>query len=386
MAEKWSEAEIRKINSLSIDNLSKPIPSPSNSISENVNAILLGEKLFFDARLSGDKKTACASCHQPNRYFTDGKKNATSRSATDKVISRNTPSLIGGAYQDWFYWDGRRDSLWSQALTPLEAPEEMAGDRLSIVRLILDNKPYRKAYQEIFKDDQNIIVLNNLPDRASPYGNSDVQNAWHSLSSNQQKKINVIFSRVGKIIAAYERTLLPKKSKFDRYAQALNNKEVEKANSILTKQERNGLKLFIDDQRTRCLQCHNGPLFTNGGFHNIGTGRFKELPLDFGRSLGMRAVLIDEFNCLGVYSDAKAKDCSSIRYMNQDPHRRTEGAYKTPSLRGLKYTAPYFHDGRATSLVEVIEHYLSPKKDTEIVSLELNENEKSDIIYFLETL
>jgi cytochrome c peroxidase len=147
----------------------------------------------------------------------------------------------------------------------------------------------------------------------------------------------------------------------------------------------------MDKSRTQCLQCHNGPMLSNGGFHNIGSGNFTGELLDFGRVFGIRAVLTDEFNCLGPYSDAEPDDCQELTYLNTDSHVPLEGAFKVPSLRHLLQTAPYFHDGRFATLREVMEYYTTPPAfevvgPHELRELHLSEDEVSELVQFLGTL
>jgi cytochrome c peroxidase len=116
----------------------------------------------------------------------------------------------------------------------------------------------------------------------------------------------------------------------------------------------------VDEPKTRCLRCHNGPMLTNGGFHNVGTGTFGGERPDFGRAFGLRAVLLDEFNCVGPFSDARREACLELRFLNKDAHIPLDGAFKTPSLRNVSATAPYAHDGRFADLDQVLRHYNTP--------------------------
>ena len=97
----------------------------------------------------------------------------------------------------------------------------------------------------------------------------------------------------------------------------------------LTPDETAGLKLFIG--KAKCTNCHNGPLFTNGDFHNTGVPTPPKMPPDLGRADGIRKVLLDEFNCLGKYSDAGSGDCAELRYMDTDTTKYS-GAFKTPYI------------------------------------------------------
>jgi len=133
----FTEREQRILKSLSLDKLGSP-DSESNRVAFNEQAQQFGEQLFFEKKLSGNGDFSCASCHQRDKFFTDGIPVGIAAGAA----TRNTPALHGVAWQTWFYWDGRRDSLWSQALTPLEAAKEMASDRVTVTRVIARTPEY----------------------------------------------------------------------------------------------------------------------------------------------------------------------------------------------------------------------------------------------------
>jgi len=264
----WTKAEIRILRSLSLSAL-PPIPiSYSNRYADDPFARKLGEKLFFDSRLSGNRKLSCASCHHPDKYFTDGLSRGVGVSAT----GRNTPTVVGSAWLRWFYWDGRRDSLWSQALIPFEAPNEMGNSRLAVIRFIVEDAHYRQQYESLFSKFPRQLVTwlsNNQTFRhAGPLGDKKMKDNWYRIPQNVRKYINRVYTNIGKSIEAYERSLVPKETRFDRYVSFLLGDV--KAKVDISKRELKGIKLFIDANKTQCLQCHNGPLQTNNDFHNIG--------------------------------------------------------------------------------------------------------------------
>jgi cytochrome c peroxidase len=379
----WNKSELSILRSLSLSSL-PPLPvSKSNRFADHSQAQEFGQLLFFDERLSGDGKTSCASCHQPEKYFTDGLPRITS----DTTVGRNTPTIVASGWLRWFYWDGRRDSLWSQALIPFEAADEMASSRLAVTRIITQDKNYLRLYQSIFGKLPVSLLNKNLPEHAGPLGDADMRDKWHRLPKHVQQQINRVYSNLGKSIAAYERTLAPKPTRFDHYVDQLiddNKQTIE-----LTEQEIAGIKLFIDPQKTQCMQCHNGPLFTNGGFHNVGSGKFQGESLDFGRMLGLQAVLMDEFNCLGNYSDANPDECTTIKFLNRSNHIPLQGAFKTPSLRNALLTSPYFHDGRFNSLIEVMQFYNQPPTKNgphELKDLKLQDEQLVQLVAFLKLL
>ncbi|MEM9171228.1 MAG: cytochrome c peroxidase [Pseudomonadota bacterium] len=378
----WTASQQRILRSLSLGAATIP-RSDSNRFADHPRAAEFGRQLFFDASLSLDGSVSCASCHQPNRFFTDGRRVGVGIGTT----LRNTPTLVGSAWLRWFYWDGRRDSLWAQALIPFEAAEEMGGSRTAVVRSILASSSYRREYERLFGAIPLVLRSGPLPAHASPIGDAARQTAWYQLKPATQQAVNSMFANIGKAIAAYERTLNPEPTRFDRYVESLTNGATEDV--LLTDDELAGLALFIDASKTQCLQCHNGPMFTNQGFHNIGTGNLDGEAIDFGRMFGLQAVLMDEFNCVGAYSDATPEACVHLNYLNKTHHIPLTGAFKTPSLRNVMRSAPYFHDGRADDLRSVLEHYNRPPDNNgqhELKTLTLSVRELEQLEAFLGAL
>ena len=166
----WSDEQRATLRSLWLRNLGAPRADPTNRVSDDPRAIALGHRLFFDPGLSGNGDLSCASCHDPKRYFTDGR--VTGRGVA--TLERNTPSLVGVGYARWLFWDGRRDSTWSQALDPIEMPAEMNGNRIEVLRHIKGNSAYHAAYRELFG---TLPDLSGLPRRAGPVGSEAEQAA-----------------------------------------------------------------------------------------------------------------------------------------------------------------------------------------------------------------
>lgn len=351
----WTANEIEILRSLRIEGL-PPLPAdPANAVADDPATAKFGQQLFFDPRMSGNGGISCSTCHQPARRFTDGLKKGQAI-ATSK---RNTPSIVGAAYSPWLYWDGRRDSLWSQALSPLEDPAEHGGDRAQIVQLIGTDPLYRATYESLFGD---------FPD------------------PSDHESVNRVFANIGKSIAAYERLLMPGPSRFDAYVAIVTEAEQAAGQSILTDDEVMGLRLFIGE--AACTQCHNGPLFTNHEFHNTGVISFPGEVPDKGRVAGVREVLADPFNCIGPYSDDPERNCAELEYARSGPE--LVGAMRTPSLRNLGGTAPYMHKGQLETLGEVLQHYNGAPPamigHNEAKPLQLNDRELGQIEAFLGTL
>jgi cytochrome c peroxidase len=266
-SDRWSPAEIEALKALWIGSL-EPLPTdPTNRFADDPRAAEFGKRLFFDTRLSSNGKIACATCHVPDREFQDG----TPLAAGLGTTNRRTMPVTATAYSPFLFWDGRKDSLWAQALGPLESPVEHGGSREQYARTI--DKHYRADYERIFGALPSAI-------------------ASHESATG-------VFVNMGKAIAAYERQIQYGSSRFDAYVKALIEGGRAERN-VLTEAEIAGLRLFIG--KANCTQCHNGPLFTNQDFHNTGVPPRVSVPADHGHIAATKAVLADEFNCRSRWS------------------------------------------------------------------------------------
>jgi cytochrome c peroxidase len=285
----------------------------------------LGKQLFFDPRLSGSKQIACASCHDPDLAWADGR---TAAFGHDRQVGqRNTPSIMNAAYQSSQFWDGRVYSLESQARMPIVNEIEMHSSPDAIAAAVNDIAGYRAKFLEIFGVEE------------------------------------VDFDVIAKAIACFERTITSgERSDFDKFlkgdAKALSDSAVR------------GLHLFRT--AARCINCHNGPNFSDGQFHNIGLTYY-------GR----------KFEDLGRY--VVTKDSKDV------------GKFRTPGLRNVSRTGPLMHNG-FFELDGVLNLYnaggpkIEPKNDKERVDpkfpvksplikpLGLNQRDLADLKAFLESL
>ena len=381
-APEWTERELELMASLWLANLPALPPDPSNTVADDPRAAQLGHRLFFDPRLSGNGQVACATCHQPDLHYTDGRLKGRALGES----KRNTPSIVGTAYSPWLYWDGRKDSLWSQSLSPLEDPNEQGGNRVAIARLMARDAGYRRAYESLFGTIPDLSDTDRFPRAAAPVQGTELAAAWHDMDSRDRERITRVFVNVGKAIAAYERLLLPGTSRFDAYVAAMSAANGSLARAPLDADEAVGLRLFMGD--ARCIECHNGPLFTNNEFHNTGVlSSPGEIP-DRGRIDGVARVRADPFNCLSEYSDDPVKDCAELRFARTGSE--LTGALRTPSLRNLAPTAPYSHKGQTGSLREMVQHYNRARMamigHNEAKPLGLSRRERSQVEAFLNTL
>lgn len=294
--------------------IDRPAGLPSFSIpSDNPvtkGKVGLGKQLFFDRRLSIDNTVACVDCHHPDMGWADSRE--ASVGIEDQKGNRNSPPVLNAAYLHFLFWDGRSDSLEDQATKPITNPIEMGVESLDdLVKKISGIEGYRIQFEQVFDD-------------------------------------GVTSRNIGAALTAFERTLVAGDAPYDKFESG--------DKQALSESARRGMEVFFNEGH--CSACHSGPLFTDGGFHNIGVGQSGE-PVDTGR-----------FVVTGRKGDA--------------------GSFKTPSLRDVGRTAPYMHDGSLKTLREVVEFYnrggvANPQLDEEIYPLELTSQQKNDLIEFLKT-
>jgi len=377
--DQWTAKEREVLKSLSLASLG-PLPAdPSNRFADDARAAALGERLFSDARLSGNGKVSCATCHVPQRDFQDGTPLAHGVGTT----GRRTMPIAGTAHGAWFFWDGRTDSQWSQALGPLESAVEHGGSRTQYAHTIAAH--YRADYEAVFGP---LPSLAGLPAQAGPVADTAWRAAWTRIPAARQGEITRVYANIGKAIAAFERRVELVPTRFDRYVDAELAGRAHDSTSSLSDDEVAGLKLFVG--KANCVNCHNGARLTDDHFHNTGVPASSLVAaVDSGRSVGVRQALAAEFACTSKYSDATPDDCAELRFATTEGEELVR-AYKTPSLRGVAERAPYMHAGQIASLAEVIEHYdrapKAPFGHSELKPLELSEKERRQIEGFLRTL
>ncbi|TGR20547.1 MULTISPECIES: cytochrome c peroxidase [unclassified Mesorhizobium] len=374
----FSDAEKKTIASLALNTLPALKPDTTNRFADVPAAAALGSTLFFDVGMSRDGTVSCSTCHKIDRQFQDDLPQAVGVGRTN----RRTMPLAGVARDPWFFWDGRRDSLWAQALTPLENPLEQAGNRTAYAHYM--KARFGERYERIFGP---LPDFSGVPLNASPLGSDTEKAAWNAMSDAQRDAINSVYANIGKAIAAFERSIEPTPTRFDRFALDLATGAEPKGDAAFSREEILGLKLFIG--KANCVTCHNGPRFTDNGFHNTGVPPVAGLPADRGRVEAVAQVEADPFNCFGAYRDGEANACGELRFMVKDAPELVR-AYKTPSLRGAATRPPYMHAGQFSSLDEVVAHYAKAAPSVEGVSevhpLELSDRERAALVAFLKTL
>jgi len=373
----WSADEKAVIASMRLDAAGERPADPSNAYEARVDAAAFGRALFEDARLSRNGQVSCASCHAAERQFQDGRPLGQGL-GTGK---RRTMPVMGAERSPFLFWDGRKDSLWSQALGPLEDAAEHGGNRVRFVRLVQGH--YAQSYAQVFGP---LPTFGALPDDASPAGSEAERAAWAALPGRTRDDVNRVFANIGKAIAAYERQVTYGESRFDTYARATIEND-GRGQAALSLQEVRGLRLFLG--KGQCVTCHNGPLLTDHAFHNTGVPPLDPKSPDRGRADGVQRLLRDEFNCLGRYSDARPEQCGELHFVSTDDPALL-GAFRTPSLRNAAERPPYMHAGQFATLGEVIDHDARAPEaasgQTELKPLALDEHERGELIAFLRTL
>ncbi len=385
----FSAAEVRRI--LTMSPLPPPPEASTNRFADHPAAARLGQWLFFDQQFSIDGQVSCATCHLPEKAFTDGRTLA--RGQDD--LTRHTPSLFNVAYNRWFFWDGRADSLWAQALHPFEEEGEFGLTRLEVIRRVAADPELAVAYGKIFGPLPELSARAQELPAARPVWRDEEHpqsSAWASLGEDEAFRINVAFSNLGKAIAAYERLLISDQSPFDVFVAGLRAGDSKKMEALSVSAQR-GLQLFVGE--ARCRVCHHGPLLSDLEFHSIRIPPLtRELGKDQGRQKGMKRVLEDPFNGVGVYSDdPEGPAVDLLAYLQ--PRIRNRGEFKTPSLRNVAVTAPYMHQGQRKTLEDVLHHYSKMEEvfdpvpshfETILEPLHLTEDQTNDLLEFLGSL
>ena len=371
------ERLLAEARSLSLASLEPLAPDATNRWADDRAAARLGRRFFFDPRFSSNGQVSCATCHDPRKDFQDGVPLAKGVGIT----GRRTMPIAGTAHSPFLFWDGRKDSQWSQALGPLESPVEHGGSRTQYAHVV--QASYREDYERVFGA---LPDLRRLPARAGPVADPEARRAWEAMSTKEREAVTEVFVNVGKAIAAYERRVEFRPARFDRFV-AEWQRTGSMPRTLLDAQERAGFELFVG--KANCTQCHNGPLFTNNEFHNTGVPARAGSPPDRGRVEGIAGVRSDEFNCRSRWSDAKPHECGELAFL-APASAPAERAFKVPSLRNVSRRGPYMHAGQMTTLREVLDHYnrapASPAGHSELKPLGLGAAELGQLEAFLRTL
>ncbi len=315
-----------------------PIPTDNPMSAEKVE---LGKKLFWDARLSGNGATPCLICHFPAIGWGDGQ--AISRGYAGTKHWRNSQTILNSAYYNKLFWDGSVTSLEAQAPSAAEGAIAGNGDPAMMEMRLRFIPEYVKEFLRVFGIEQPRIT------------------------------------QAYQAIAAFQRTIVsdPKKVPFDRYANG--------DKKALSEQALRGFGLF--NGKASCIACHNGPLASDQKFYALGVPEPEEFKTDPLYQITHRWQQYQRGVTEKDYRDADRD--AGLYYVTKNP--KDAGKFRTPSLRELKYTAPYMHNGAFATLKDVAAFYnrgggQGPNKTPLMRPLKLSEQEMSDLIAFLESL
>ncbi len=338
---------------------------PTNAVADNAAAAALGKRLFFDKHLSTDATIACASCHDPAHGFSDPK--PFSVGVRGQLGGRHAMPITAVGFQAFTLWDGRADSVWAQPIKAIENPKEMDLTRLELARVVATN--YRAEYEALFGA---MPPLDQTPVRGKP---GMVE--WDGLPETIRNDVDEVAANVGKALEAYERTVTCSDTRFDQWVRG----EV-----TLTTQEMNGAQSFVAH---RCARCHDGPAFSDGKFHNIGVPS-----TDVGRSGGIPQLLADSFNGAGLFSDDLA--AGQVKPAAAATETGTEGAFKTPRLRGAGQRTFFGHASHQETLRGFIADIYRGGRggrdvtvgtlDPQMQGVAVPNDELDDLVAFLHTL
>ncbi len=261
--------EWREMAPVAVPDLQKTVPYAM---------LRLGIRLFYDPALSRSGSISCASCHRPDHAFAD--KLAVTPGHEGRLGNRNAPSLVGVSHATSLFWDGRSPTLEQQALMPIADPNEMAMSLTELADKLAAIPGYREDFQRAYGDPE------------------------------------ISLARIQTALASYQRTLVPKTTRFDDFlrgqTQALNDKELL------------GLHLFRT--KAQCMTCHHGPALSDNKFHNVGLTYFGRKYEDLGR-----------YHVSGDVKDV--------------------GKFKTPTLRNVSQSGPWMHNGLFRSLRGLVNLY-----------------------------
>ena len=398
----------------------RPPADPTNRHADDPKAAELGHRLFFDPGFSGTLlstdnnviggapgvpgqrgKVACQSCHVAKDGFVDTRTFGKRISLASSWVLRRTPSLFDVAQVPLLMWDGRRSTLFGQAIGPVESADELNGSRLFLAQEIA--RRYRAAYEAIFGPIGDLgpelaAALNGCteesfgtPFDARPpaergcHGMPGDRAEYDALSTEQKASVDAVAANFGKALAAYQRQLSCGPGRFDAWMNGEAN--------ALSEREIAGARLFVG--RGKCIECHSGPYFSDHEFHNVGlrperVTNFLIDENDPGASEGLPFAILDPFGASGPHSDAK--EIPEERRPRDATGPQRLGAFRTPMLRCVSKRPSFMHTASLSSLKRVVEFFNKGGDSTgflgakTIAPLGLRPEEVDALVAFLQTL
>jgi len=461
----WTGTEWARVQTLS------PLPAPpldlSNAHAGDPAAVALGQAFYFDTRFSGTAtvvdslerpvaaarapkgapiNVSCATCHDPQRAGTDDTSVPRTVSVGAGIYDVNGEQTANAAFYPLLYWNGRSDSLWSQAVAVNESSFSMNSSRLQDFWVVVN--VYADRYNQVFPEAPLPVAPTTaqFPPNGKPGSVAGCQagsptepfgDAFDCMTADDQQVVDQVFANWGKAIAAYESTLVSANSAFDRFVKD------GPGSGWISAAAEHGARLFVG--KASCIDCHNTPLLSDGRFHDIAVpqaGNYVPTmddcppgspvcdctPGDESRTcepsgawagaLRLTAASAKTFRRDGPYSDAPGdgpgpggEPCATTTIAaapadcSAGPDPALKGAWRTPSLRDVALTAPYMHDGYYPTLADVVQHYNrggvpgagtsftsadaganGPHVAVQLKPLDLTDQEAADLVAFLETL
>lgn len=318
------------------------------------DVVALGQMLFFDAHLSRKGQVSCASCHQPQRAFTDGRPLAVGE---DRLMGRRRSTPLNAApFAPRLFWDGRAESLKAQVLGPVQDSREMNHDLTDAIARLRNLPPYPAQFLKAFGPGEfgpGDVRKDEAVDGVAVDG--------AAVDGVAVDTAAVDTDRLARALAAFVATIRPQATRFDAFLNGHHN--------VLDDRELLGLHLFRT--QARCMNCHNGPLLTDHQFHNIGLSFYGRRNQDLGRF-------------------EVTRDLADL------------GTFRTPSLRNVSQAGPWMHNGLFTDLKGLLRMYnagmgrdaaqaappdvYAPRKSEHIRPLALSADDIDALLAFLNVL
>jgi cytochrome c peroxidase len=384
-------------------------PDPTNAYADNPTAATLGQRFYFDKAFAGPiaytpndlgaagetGKVSCASCHV-TPWGTDTRSYPNNYSLGTGWSTRNSPPIANVGFYAWYYWDGRSDSLWQQALLAGENALQQASDRLRIAHVVYTK--YKADYEGVFGAAFGPLDARFDPADPSAFpptgkpksGAAAADGAWEAIPAADQAIITRVFVNWGKAIAAYERRVVSRNAPWDKFVAG------DKA--AISQDAVRGYKLFVG--KAYCVNCHSGPLFSDSKLHNIGVPSHGGV-VDRGRYDTIVKAIGNKFRGDGAWSDDVAAGAARIAtqpdYVPPDggvPPDSDLGLFRTKHLRQISKTGPYMHNGSFQTLEDVMTLYNAGGGDAGVGVLDkafnahvpLSADELTWVVEFMKTL
>ena len=387
-----------------------PPANASNRVADDLQARALGQRLFFEPAFSGalvepdndgtsatlgvkgqSGRVSCAGCHVPTSGFVDTRSPHRQISLAAEWSQRRTPSLLDVSFASLFNWDGRRDSIWGQAIGVMESPREFNSSRLYVAEQMF--RLYRTDYEALFGAMPPLDDAARFPQlsggetgcsaatpptcRGMPGDGAD----FDHLATADQQIVTEVVVHTAQTLEAYVRQLRCGEARFDRW--------LDGDMAALSSAEQRGAALFVG--RADCVRCHAGPRFSDEKFYNVGLAPHTVATAfvdtdDHGAFAGITALLADPLNTKGSFSDGDPQHLPAAA----DPS--LEGAFRTPSLRCLSAHPSFMHTAQHATLDEVVAFFdrggdpVGYPGTSQIHRLGLSPSERADLVAFLGTL